>query len=49
VREKTNLSHPVLLALLAVLAIVVGSVWGLLLSLFFPVRRSTATASHKQD
>merc|ERR1719409_776857 len=49
VREKTNLSHPVLLALLAVLAIVVGSVWGLLLSLLFPVRRSTATASQKQD
>lgn len=45
VREKYSLSHPFLLAVTAIIAVLVGSAWGMVLSLIFPVKSAKSASS----
>mmetsp|Transcript_45897 Transcript_45897/g.67308 ORF Transcript_45897/g.67308 Transcript_45897/m.67308 type:complete len:222 (-) Transcript_45897:843-1508(-) len=45
VREKYSLSHPFLLAVTAIIAVLVGSAWGMVLSFIFPVKTAKSASS----
>jgi len=49
VRETYKLSHPLLLAITAILAVVVGSAWGMMLSAIFPIKTTTVPTTNYSD
>jgi hypothetical protein len=49
VRQQYNLSHPVLLALCAIMAVLFGSILGTILSVIFPGNAHTTPRRHYAD